>query len=543
MKFSIAGYYGFGNVGDEAILESMVADFREHFPGAAFEIIGAEYCPTFSGPDVTLVAWTDWNGVLDSLSRCDWLIVGGGGLFNSYLQYSKDCYLRQSQNFAAFIFGLPAAAYAMGKRSFVYGVGASRFYSSDALSHARLAAKLADGCTVRDQGSRKILFNRVLDQVRVRVYPDPAFRLKNGPLPQEELAAAGVAENEAVVGVVLRNWTFAGDARVWEDELSRILGEFASLHGTRLLFLPFQATSDVNSDMSNDPALIARMRDRLGRDRTAELRHGLTPGAVSAVIGRCEMVVAMRLHGAILSIRNGTPFLALAYDPKIENVLSACGLERFVEPMPAGAAATASFSRRLEDVWSERSAIRKQLTETARRLSSDAAGHVERLKAAVHRPVKKRALDETTAAFFVSVAGEQTRRLAAAEAEGAQAANEAATFRNGVRELVQDGQLEGALQLARVWRPRDQEGAAEREYTLAYCLHVLERDLQEALEHYGAAIQLGFDEFWVLYHRGQLLLRLGETGLALQDLERAHSVAPDRNREVVTGLIEEWSVR
>ena len=51
MKFSIAGYYGFGNVGDEAILESMAADFRRHFHSPTLEIICADYCETLAGID------------------------------------------------------------------------------------------------------------------------------------------------------------------------------------------------------------------------------------------------------------------------------------------------------------------------------------------------------------------------------------------------------------------------------------------------------------------------------------------------------------
>ena len=58
---------------------------------------------------------------------CDWLIVGGGGLFNCYLPYSIHDYLRQSQNFAAFIFGLPVLAFLLGKGTCIYGVGANQF--------------------------------------------------------------------------------------------------------------------------------------------------------------------------------------------------------------------------------------------------------------------------------------------------------------------------------------------------------------------------------------------------------------------------------
>jgi polysaccharide pyruvyl transferase WcaK-like protein len=48
---AIAGYYGFGNVGDDAILEGLLGDLHREFPGAAFQIIGAN-CS--AGPPLNL---------------------------------------------------------------------------------------------------------------------------------------------------------------------------------------------------------------------------------------------------------------------------------------------------------------------------------------------------------------------------------------------------------------------------------------------------------------------------------------------------------
>ena len=68
---------------------------------------------------------------------------------------------------------------------------------------------------------------------------------------------------------------------------------------------------------------------------------------------------------------------------------------------------------------------------------------------------------------------------------------------------------------------------AEREYLLGFCLQHIGKNPEAALKHYDSAIQFGFDEFWVLYHRGQLLMNLGEGQLALDDLRRACTIRPD----------------
>jgi polysaccharide pyruvyl transferase WcaK-like protein len=261
LRFTVAGYYGFGNLGDEAILSSMIADFRRVFPRAVFEIVCADYSPTISGPDITTVPWKDWPRAIESVRGCDWLIVGGGGIFTYHLNYSKEDFLRQSESFAAFIFGLPVLAHLLGKRSFLYGIGASRMESAAALEHARAAARLADACTVRDARSREILGASVEDRLRIQEYADPAFRLENEPLPAAALAEAGIRSDEPIVAIVARNWETSDTKALWEGLTTEVLRDFAMRHSIRLLFIPFHAASDIGNDLNNDPAVICRMRN------------------------------------------------------------------------------------------------------------------------------------------------------------------------------------------------------------------------------------------------------------------------------------------
>ena len=539
MKFTVAGYYGFGNLGDEAILESMVTDFRKEFPGASFDVIAADYFPTLSGLDISTVPWTDWWRVIESVRGCDWLIVGGGGLFNCYLGYSEDCFLRQSSNFTAFVFGLPALAYLNEKPSCIYGVGASRFYSKEALRHAWMAAGFSDVCTVRDRESRQILGASPEERARIAVHADPAFRLPNAPLPTAALAEAGIEDGEAVVGVALRNWAFDGDQTVWEHAVGEALRAFVTRHSIRLLFIPFHAGFDVPGGSNNDPAIISRMRAFVGRKLTAELPHGLRPGEVSAVLAKCQMVVAMRLHAAILSIRNATPFVVLNYEPKISGVLSECGLERFATRLPSDATAARRFSSLLEQVWEEKELIRQQLSSAASRSRADAGCHVHLLRQAVGEAPPHQRTSARLGAWVTQIAAEQTRRLAERDVDHQQASDEALSIRVGIRDLIDAGEPQPALRMLQRWNPRQAPTVAEREYLLGFCLQGAGGDPEAALEHYASALQLGFDEFWVLFNRGQLRMVVGDRAGALDDLKRACALRPDEAS--AAGLLKNWS--
>ena len=67
----------------------------------------------------------------------------------------------------------------------------------------------------------------------------------------------------------------------------------------------------------------------------------------------------------------------------------------------------------------------------------------------------------------------------------------------------------------------------EVHYLLAQSLQALKRDLDGALRHYGRALELGFDEFWVRIHRGQLRQALGDDAGSEADLDRAAALKPD----------------
>jgi len=69
--------------------------------------------------------------------------------------------------------------------------------------------------------------------------------------------------------------------------------------------------------------------------------------------------------------------------------------------------------------------------------------------------------------------------------------------------------------------------AGEWHYLVAFSLHQVGSDPQEALRRYALALERGQDEFWVRYNRGALLLVLGLADRAAADLERAVELKPE----------------
>ena len=64
-------------------------------------------------------------------------------------------------------------------------------------------------------------------------------------------------------------------------------------------------------------------------------------------------------------------------------------------------------------------------------------------------------------------------------------------------------------------------------YLYALSLHQLRKDLTKALYHYNSALENGYEEFWIKYNRGLLLLEMGDKNAAVAELERAQKLKPE----------------
>ncbi|MGC1928409.1 MAG: sulfotransferase domain-containing protein [Candidatus Nitrosopolaris sp.] len=95
-----------------------------------------------------------------------------------------------------------------------------------------------------------------------------------------------------------------------------------------------------------------------------------------------------------------------------------------------------------------------------------------------------------------------------------------------IRKLIDRGEYQKAsLQVEGLLSSLPNSG--ELNYYYAFCLHLLGKDLNKALNHYTLALQNGFDEYWVRYNRGSLLTQLGDLDDATKDITRALELKPN----------------
>ncbi|HEX2645274.1 MAG TPA: polysaccharide pyruvyl transferase family protein [Thermoanaerobaculia bacterium] len=353
----IAGYYGHGNAGDEAILAALLADLRgldRLDRGLAFTVVSGDPARTIAEHGVTTVPERDIAALAAAMRAADLVIVGGGGLFQSYWQVDPDSILTAGHGGIFTYLGYPALASLLGKPVLLYAVGVGPLPDEAGRQAARLAFELSQRATVRDDESLALLREIGLPEpaaARIEVVADPAFGL--APAAPETIAARlaglGIRPGEPLCGVALRYWDFGPDPAAWEAEVARGLDRFLQSFSGRLLFLPFQ--SEEGGKYEDDLAVHRRIAAALADpDRAVLVETVLPPRELAGLLGRCGPVLAMRFHAALFALAAGVPVVNLAYDPKTRALLTRAGLgEQVLEPEDWTAESVAAALERAAD--------------------------------------------------------------------------------------------------------------------------------------------------------------------------------------------------
>jgi polysaccharide pyruvyl transferase CsaB len=303
-RFLFLGYFGFGNLGDEALLEAMVLGLRQRVPDAEITAVTADPETTRTDLDIGVVPRSPTRGVLRAIRACDTFVLGPGGLLQDTTSVRSVVYYCV----------LARLAVRWGKELYLVGHGVGPLRSRIGRWATKGVAQRARGITVRDAESLQTL-RSLSPSIEATLAADVALLLEpDSGAGDRLLEEAGLADDDNVVGVSLRPW--GADRHL--PQLTEALGRVRRELGCRFLFLPFGGDGD------------RRLLMELGRllnegDPVAPLP--LRPRTVLGLCGRLRGLVGMRLHSLVLAGLAGIPIAGIAYDPKIGAFLAEIGAE------------------------------------------------------------------------------------------------------------------------------------------------------------------------------------------------------------------------
>jgi polysaccharide pyruvyl transferase CsaB len=313
----LVGYYGVGNLGDEAIRLTIER---------AADRLGVEipfYADRGASQDPRAIR-TGLRGLpaqIRAIRATDRVVLGGGGIL-------KDEGLR----LPAELLVTALIARSMRRPVTLLGVGVGPFYHRVGRWMVRAIARLSQVRTVRDASSVAAL--RELGVTRVMLAADPIFSSDSEPgldadggdrpVPVAGTPATGSPVRTGLAIVSIRHWFHKvpgeTDARSAALRAGLATG-LASLVAAdwRLRLVPMYWPRDVDASRE----LVAAM----GPDAPAQVvDEALTwDGLVSTVEG-ASLVVAMRYHAVAAAALAGRPIVAIAYEPKVAFLAAELGI-------------------------------------------------------------------------------------------------------------------------------------------------------------------------------------------------------------------------
>lgn len=295
MRVLLSGYYGFGNLGDEALLGGLASALsaRGHTP------VVLSGTPAATRSLHGFEAHHRTRGLLGALLSTDAVVSGGGGLLQD----------GTSSRSLTYYLGVIRLARLLRRPVVVYGQSLGPLSQS---GRERVQAALRGvPLLLRDARSRDLARALGFDSELVA---DPALLL---PAPAGTIEGASSAERSSGPVVLV--------PRGGQPQLNRSLErlalslvdagrkvEVASLHPAE--------------DDASAAALVAAVP-------SASQRPTATPAAALNLFAAAAYVVSVRLHGCILAARSGTGFAGLSYDAKVAGFLEQAGAPSFAEPI------------------------------------------------------------------------------------------------------------------------------------------------------------------------------------------------------------------
>lgn len=292
MHVVLSGYYGFDNVGDDAILYAIIQALQKCQKDVEITVLSNNPEATKKTYGVNAVNRWKMKEVSRAIKESDGLISGGGSLLQD----------QTSMKTIPYYAGIMRIANWHKKPVFIYaqGMGPINSSFSKMITHSTLN-KVAN-ITVRDEDSKKLL-EEIGVQKPITIVPDPVIGLD-----QDAFSSSWLADKpfkDRYIAVSVRDWPSGID---YKRKIAAALDKLIAA-GENIVFVPMHGAHDENASAE-----------------VVQLMHEssvIAPGNLSieekiAVIGQSKLLIGMRLHSLIFSSIYYTPFIAISYDPKID---------------------------------------------------------------------------------------------------------------------------------------------------------------------------------------------------------------------------------
>lgn len=315
----IAGNYGGGNLGDEAMLDVLahllsvrLSDLKIIVPSRRPDVISALH------KNVNIIPVGLVKGALRALLS-DMLIIGGGTIFSALA----------GAGIRAIVAIAIARKLLLGKKFYFYGIGYSSSTSRMLSLLARIAFNLADAIYVRDSLSYSYI-KRQINHDRLILIPEIARWLKESDLLPSETMRIFEKQGQPVIGFSLMYVASSDQNQRIPESIQKFIAYLYARYRSRFVFLTFQPrVINYSEEWQSDYEIAARIVGSL----PAEIRNNChvleyyPPNETLRIVKELDVVISMRYHCLVFAHMQQKPYLAIGFDDKHSSFVSDFGGE------------------------------------------------------------------------------------------------------------------------------------------------------------------------------------------------------------------------
>lgn len=342
-RVGVSGSYGGLNLGDEAILHSIVSQLRcsSNVEITVFSRNPEDTKLRHKIERVIPVRELARDEVLPEIERLDLFLLGGGGIL---YDAESQIYLREAQ-----------MAQEKGIPMMTYAVGVGPLKDPNVQKMVRDTLNRATAVTVRERGDKRLL-EEIGVHREIIVTADPALLLEPEPLPQNALRQEHMHGKQRLVAMSVREPGIAApdiDQDLYHGLLANAADFMIDRFDAQIVFIPMEASK---LDVQHSHAVLANML----RPQQAWVLKGIySSSQLLSLMNRFDFAVGMRLHFLIFAALQNVPFVALPYSDKVGGLLE----ELQLAMPPIDLVNAGRLLAHIDQSWDKRNSLKTQFVK------------------------------------------------------------------------------------------------------------------------------------------------------------------------------------
>lgn len=313
----ISGYYGFGNMGDDSILETITENLTAANPDIRIAALTHSPKKAKKRFGIKCISRVNPFSILKEMYSSRLLISGGGSLFQDSTSGKSLRYYTTIVNLARL----------MKMKTYIYANGIGVINSERNKRTVAKTVNKADMISVRDMGSFNTLESIGVAPDKIHISADPAFLMK--PYSTEETRDLckniGIPYSKPFFAVSLRSFKGLQKNEYSEDTLLKEVCAACAKASVKYSMTPVFVTMQPNVDSE----ILHRAVDLLHEKYSVESAiispdsgHELLSILRGGGMNKAEFVLSMRLHTLIYACSAAVPAIGLSLDPKIDDFIN-----------------------------------------------------------------------------------------------------------------------------------------------------------------------------------------------------------------------------